>query len=246
MLINGSLVSNITMSNIKMISCKKDIYFSADHESFVTSELILAEKHFNTTFLINPMTNLSITTTSNNESSTNLNINNSNSTAISPAGSPKETKTSFFSPTTPPTTTTTTTVTAKPVQIVQKEALSSKTSDPLQSSSGHPEMCTIYKIDLNFLNRQLINKNKGSGDKNSSKSKIAENIVFNQLCETSKRTIQREINNMNPRFLFNDQNFKQNHKNSIYKNIINSNVSIFFLILKVKIDYKRILTNSFD
>ena len=71
--------------------------------------------------------------------------------------------------------------------------------------------CTIYKINLNFLNK-------------SSERQVEK---FNELCENSKRTIKRDTSNYSSQFIFNDQD-EIAKKYSIYQKIISSNVKLIF------------------
>ena len=78
------------------------------------------------------------------------------------------------------------------------------------STTSNKQPCTIYKINLDFL-------------KNTN-AKSSEKFVFNQLCENSTRTIQREISNFSSQFIFTEADEATKH-NSIYRRIIASNVS---------------------
>ena len=69
------------------------------------------------------------------------------------------------------------------------------------------EPCTIYKISLEFLIASNYKVNK----------------KFNQLCENSKRTIQRDISDYSSQFIFNDYDDLLK-VNPIYQNIISSNL----------------------
>lgn len=62
------------------------------------------------------------------------------------------------------------------------------------------------------------------------------NEKFNQLCENSTRTIQRELSNYSSQFIFTDQN-DMPKQYSIYQKIISSNVRAqiwFFFIFIFK------------
>lgn len=78
----------------------------------------------------------------------------------------------------------------------------------MQSTSKPP--CSIYKINLDFLDHSKQAREK-----------------FNQLCENSTRTIQREINNRFSQFIFTDQD-EMPKQYSLYQKIISSNVRIKF------------------
>ena len=78
LLVNGSLVNTITMSNIKLISSKKEIFFSADHET-LDNENILIDRH----------PNLLLINTSNINSTSNVNdLTKSSFDDLSPPLSP--------------------------------------------------------------------------------------------------------------------------------------------------------------
>lgn len=78
------------------------------------------------------------------------------------------------------------------------------------------EPCTIYKICLDFLIASNYKVHK----------------KFNQLCEDSKQTIQRDISDYSSQFMFNE-NDDALKMNPIYKNIISSNNVNFFFLLKL-------------
>lgn len=97
-------------------------------------------------------------------------------------------------------------------------ASSSSQSNTMQSdrpqateNKNAKEPCTIYKINLDFLNH--------------AKSRVNKNFFMNQLCENSMRTIQRDISNYSSQFIFNDNDDTKPNMNSIYQKIISSNVS---------------------
>lgn len=68
--------------------------------------------------------------------------------------------------------------------------------------------CTIYKISLDFLLQ----------------SNMAKVEKFNQLCENSMRTIQREISDFSSQFIFTEPNEIMPKQYSFYQKIISSNV----------------------
>ncbi|RNA22577.1 GTPase-activating Rap Ran-GAP domain 3 [Brachionus plicatilis] len=78
-------------------------------------------------------------------------------------------------------------------------------SFPTKQNASKPP-CSIYKINLDFLDH----------------SNIRAKEKFNQLCENSTRTIQREINNCSSQFIFTDQD-EMPKQYSIYQKIISSN-----------------------
>ncbi len=81
-----------------------------------------------------------------------------------------------------------------------------------QLSTKNP--CTIYKIKLDFLNQSNL--------------KTSDKFIFNQLCENSTRTIQRDTSNFSSQFIFNDDEMPKQY--SVYQRIINaSNVNILLL-----------------
>ena len=93
---------------------------------------------------------------------------------------------------------------------VNNSSISSANQGTNSSTTTSKQPCTIYKINLDFL-------------KNTS-AKSNEKFVFNQLCENSTRTIQREISNYSSQFIFTEPDETTKH-NSIYRRIIASNVS---------------------
>lgn len=80
-------------------------------------------------------------------------------------------------------------------------------SSKYQAQSQAKTPSSIYKINLDFLDQ----------------SNLKNNEKFNQLCENSKRTIQREISNFSSQFIFTDQE-DMPRQYSIYQKIISSNV----------------------
>ena len=56
--------------------------------------------------------------------------------------------------------------------------------------------------------------------------KTSDKFIFNQLCENSTRTIQRDKSNFSSQFVFNDGEMPKQY--SVYQRIINtSNVILF-------------------
>ena len=56
--------------------------------------------------------------------------------------------------------------------------------------------------------------------------KTRDKFIFNQLCENSTRTIQRDTSNFSSQFIFNDDEMPKQY--SVYQRIINaSNVNSF-------------------
>ena len=94
-----------------------------------------------------------------------------------------------------------------PTQQSQSSNGFSSSSSNLEKNSKEP--CTIYKINLDFLNHK--------------KYKVNQNFIMNQLCENSMRTIQRDISNYSSQFIFNDNNDTKPNMISIYQKIISSN-----------------------
>jgi hypothetical protein len=122
LMVNGNLVNSITMSSIKLVASKKEIFFSADHELFLNNDLSVPERFLNS-FVIsvsNPSSN------SNNSSSSN---NQSNQNDDSPPSSPsaQENSSSSFFP--------------NPVGSSNKSQQQQPAKPP----------CSIYKISLDFL-----------------------------------------------------------------------------------------------
>lgn len=145
LLVNGNLVNSITLPNIKFITSKKEIFFSAELKSFHND----LENKYNA-IAMNHIPNLA----------------DDNSPPQSPIDSKQSTV---------------------------------------------RETCTIYKINLDFLNQ--------------SNMKTSDKFIFNQLCEDSSRTIQRDVSNLTSQFIFND-NDEMARQYSVYQRIINSNVII--------------------
>jgi hypothetical protein len=102
-----------------------------------------------------------------------------------------------------------------PQSPLNEAGTTSKSQQPIASK----EPCTIYKISLDFLNQSNMKTN--------------DKFMFNQLCENSSRTIQRDVSNIASQFLFNDDELSKQY--SVYQKIINSNVIIFsILIIRVQ------------
>lgn len=197
LLVNGNLVNSITMSNIKIVASKREIYFAADHE-------LLSKEMMMTTNVVNnyiTLTAPSILFQSQQQQQQQQDENNQSSS--SPPNSPGIIDKDFSSSSTSasnkfPTTTI----------LNSNSSSSSSTTQPTKP-------CSIYKINLDFLRQ--------------SSHKAADKFVFNQLCENSTRTIQREISNYSSQFMFynnesSDNDATTNKHNSIYRKIISSNV----------------------
>ncbi len=196
LLVNGNLVNSLCLSNVKLIANKKEIFFTADHESFILNEL--SDRFFNS-FQIN------------------INANpNSYTDEFSPPISPMHGSNQL-----PPQLVTETSNNANQTHSTTntgsanlKFNLNNNNSDTNIRQLKEP--CTIYNINLNFLN-------------SSASSRSNKKFFINQLVENSTRTIKRDTSNYSSQFVFNDSD-DMPQKNSIYQKIITSNVgSNFFL-----------------
>jgi hypothetical protein len=126
LMVNGNLVNSITMSNIKLVASKKEIFFSADHELFLNNELSMADRYLNS-FVI------SVTNPASSNSAATSNAYSSQMTNDeSPPSSPstqENSAPSFF-----------------------PNPLNSQNSKmQLQPQQQAKPPCSIYKISLDFL-----------------------------------------------------------------------------------------------
>jgi hypothetical protein len=127
LMVNGNLVNSITMSNIKLIASKREIFVSADHELFLNNDLSMAERYLNS-FVISVTNPSSGGGTNNSSSSNNQSSNNQNED--SPPSSPsaqENSSSSFF---------------ASPAANAQSKSQQQPAAKP---------PCSIYKISLDFL-----------------------------------------------------------------------------------------------
>ncbi|CAF0797732.1 unnamed protein product [Brachionus calyciflorus] len=124
LLVNGNLVNSITMSNVKLIASKRDIFFSADHENLLANDFSFAERHLNS-FVIN--------VSSINNNSTN--DKNSGSDENTPPSSPNQEINPIQGY-------------APPIHS-GGNVFSFSNNKTIQNQTKHP--FSIYKINLDFL-----------------------------------------------------------------------------------------------
>jgi len=177
----------LCLSNVKLIANKKEIFFAADHESFILNEL--SDRFFNS-FQINVPANPT-------------------AEEFSPPISPKHGNNQLIQ-TFQPTTETNNTSQANSLN----SKLNGNTNNNTDTYTRHTQLkepCTIYNINVNFLNCSPSSRNNNK-------------FFINQLVENSTRTIKRDTSNYSSQFAFNDSD-DMPQKNSIYQKIIASNVS---------------------